>query len=516
MKKQLLNYKSIFIGSVMVAALVSCSLQQPNTNNDKEKVNILLIVSEDNGPELSCYGVKDVKTPVLDGLASRGVRFENAFVTYSVCSPSRGTIFTGLYPHQNGQIGLATHKYRMLPNIKTLPVFLKEAGYRTGCLGKIHVNPEPDIPFDYHPIKDANFGRKDLWRYDAFADSFFHQSDKPFFLMVNYPDAHFPLKDQVEGMPAKPMTGEDVSGPLPFIGADSYRLRAYTAQYYNSIERLDEMVGKLLQRLDQSGKANNTLVIYLGDHGAQFSRGKCSSYDAGLKVPLIIYWPGKTSKGLVQKELVSSIDLLPTILETAGIVVPENLPGKSWTNLMTGKAEKEEREFVYADNEGSAPMFYHPQRSIRSSRYKLIHNLVPEMDDPHFTFYANHIGHHFDGGTEEKEIEASSQQIQDSYKTFKHPPEYELYDLEKDPYEFTNVADNPAYQSTLESLKKQLQQWQKETTDPLSDKKILAKMTDEVNAINKKYPKQEYTKDSTFQWQYPDYFEKYIKAHKGR
>ncbi|MGB4960291.1 MAG: sulfatase-like hydrolase/transferase, partial [Saprospiraceae bacterium] len=120
----------------------------------QERPNILLIVSEDNGSDLGCYGVKEVKSPHIDNLAESGMLLENAFVTYAVCSPSRSTIFTGLYPFQNGQIGLATHGYRMYDHIvNTLPVVLKNGGYRTGCLGKIHVNPESSMPFDFRPIK---------------------------------------------------------------------------------------------------------------------------------------------------------------------------------------------------------------------------------------------------------------------------------------------------------------------------------------------------------------------------
>jgi len=130
---------------LLISFFWGCQVDKSNLTV-KTQPNILLIVSEDNGPDLGCYGNKDVYTPNLDKLASDGILFQNAFVTYSVCSPARGSIFTGLYPHQNGQIGLATHKFRMYESFKTLPVYLKEQGYRTGCLGKIHVNPESAIP----------------------------------------------------------------------------------------------------------------------------------------------------------------------------------------------------------------------------------------------------------------------------------------------------------------------------------------------------------------------------------
>ena len=272
-----------------ILSMVSCK-----TPVDEGKPNILLIVSEDNGPDLGCYGNPYVSTPNLDRLAEGGVLFENAFVTYSVCSPSRSTIFTGLYPHQNGQIGLATHKYRMHQSYKSIPVYLKEAGYRTGCLGKIHVNPESAISFDFHPIKSSNFSKRNLPSYAMHADTFINTSDEPFFLMVNFPDAHYPVQKQVEGLPVHPLEPEDVES-IPFIGADSRRLREFTANYYNCMNRLDAAVGMLLEKLETSGKAENTIILYLGDHGAQFSRGKCSNYEAALRVPFIIKWPGEAS-----------------------------------------------------------------------------------------------------------------------------------------------------------------------------------------------------------------------------
>ena len=258
-----------------------------------EKPNILLIVSEDNGPEIGCYGDPYVQTPVLDRLAKEGVRFENAFVPYSVCSPSRACFLTGLYPHQNGQIGLATHKFAMYRDWPNLFTVLKAAGYRTGLIGKLHVNPESAFPVDFRAIRSANFGKRDMSSYAKAAGEFFSENTKkPFFLSINYPDAHYPLHRQHYGLPEKPLNGEVVK-PLPWVGADSPRLREFTANYYNCMRRLDDGVGLLLKELEKAGKAENTLTIYIGDHGAQFSRGKCSVYEAGLRIPFIVHWKGK-------------------------------------------------------------------------------------------------------------------------------------------------------------------------------------------------------------------------------
>ncbi|NOQ97504.1 MAG: sulfatase-like hydrolase/transferase [Calditrichae bacterium] len=485
----------------------NCTTKQSQT---PEKPNILLIVSEDNGPDLGCYGNKNVFTPNLDQLAAEGVQFNNAYVTYSVCSPSRGTIFTGLYPHQNGQIGLATHKYRMYEGIKTLPKYLREAGYISGCIGKVHVNPESEIPWDYRPgglLNGANFGKKKMPEYTVKTMEFIRQSgDKPFFLQVNYPDAHFPVQYDVEGLPTKKLEATDVDGPLDFVGANSEYLREYTANYFNCMNRLDESVGILLDSLQTSGKAENTIIIYLGDHGAQFSRGKCSNYEAALKVPFIVNWPGKITEGVKKDELISTIDLLPTILDLAGMEKPESLPGKSLMPLVKNE-EIEWTQHVFAGGAGSAPFFYFPRRSVRDARFKLIHNLNYTEENPKFNFYVSRQGH-FRAGTNLEEIANLTPEMKRVYETWRNPPEFELYDLQGDPLEFNNLSETTKYNHELKRLQKVLKQWQIDTNDPFNDPVKHQRFDQEIKETLEKYPNKGYQKDPDFKWEYVDYFNK--------
>ncbi|MFP6574751.1 MAG: sulfatase, partial [Pirellulaceae bacterium] len=333
-----------WLGPMLVGSL----LLVVTSGNAAERPNILLIVSEDNGPELGCYGDRFVKTPVLDGLAARGVRFHNAYVPQAGCSQSRAALLTGLYPHQNGQIGLATWKFRMYrEDTPNLVRSLKQAGYRTGILGKLHINPATAFPFDMHEISSANFNRKKLKDYAKKAGSFFMAGKQPFFLSVNYPDAHRPLLKQVQGLPAQPLTARDVK-PLAYFGLDTPELRADTANYYNCMSRLDSLVGDLLKALDQSGKAANTLVIYLGDHGADLLRGKRTSYEGGIRIPLIVHWPGKTKTGHVSTKLVSTLDLLPTLLTIAHAAPVKNLPGQSLVPLLERKSTSW-REYLFTE-----------------------------------------------------------------------------------------------------------------------------------------------------------------------
>ena len=502
LKSQTMNIMIRIIAVLtLICYLGSCS------SVTRKRPNLLLIVSEDNGPDLGCYGNKNVYTPRLDKLAAEGVQFNNAFVTYSVCSPSRSTIFTGLYPHQNGQIGLATHKYRMYEGMKTLPVYLKEAGYRSGCIGKVHVNPESDIPWDYRPgglLNGSNFGKKNMSEYASKSMEFIRQSDQPFFLMVNYPDAHFPVQYDVEGLPSQKIEPGEVDGPLPFIGADSEFLREYTAYYYNCMNRLDESVGMLLDSLQAGGQAANTIIIYLGDHGAQFSRGKCSNYEAALKVPFLMHWPGKIAESTKKDELISTIDLLPTILDLTGQEIPASLPGKSLIPLIINE-ETEWAEYVFAGGIGSAPFFYFPRRSVRDARFKLIHNLNYMNDNPKFNFYVGRQGH-FRAGTNLEEIENLSPELKKVYEIWRNPPEFELYDLQNDPLEFTNLSDNPEFKIELDRLQKVLKQWQIDTNDPFNDPDKFQRYNREIQETLEKYDDKDYVKDPDFRWEYVDYF----------
>jgi N-sulfoglucosamine sulfohydrolase len=489
---------------------LSCAIPETSNSDAAKRPNILLIVSEDNGPDLGCYGVSEVTTPHIDGLAKNGMRYDRAFVTYSVCSPSRSTIYTGLYPHQNGQIGLATHKFRMYESYRTLPVYLKEAGYRTGCLGKIHVNPESAIPWDFHEIRSSNFAKKDLNGYARHAADFMGKDNDPFFLMVNFPDAHCDWQRQVEGMPAHPLDGKDLDGTMPFVGVDNPRLRDLTANYYNSMNRLDESVGMLLDSLRTSGKLENTLIIYLGDHGAQFSRGKGSNYESGLRIPLIVSWSGRIAGGQTSEELVSTIDLLPTILSEAGIAVPGHLPGTSLLTLSEKSGDPvKSREYLFADGAGSAAFYFYPRRSVRDKRFKLIRNLLHQRENPKFLAYAFYM---YGTGTLPDELPAASPEVQRAYATWRNPPEFEFYDLDNDPYEFNNLSDDAGFQSDRERLKKALQDWQRESIDPLDNPEILARVVMEMDSVNTVYPGKDYGKDPDFKWNYPEYFKEFIDS----
>ena len=468
------------------------------------KPNVLFIVSEDNGPELGCYGDPYAQTPVLDRLAMSGIRFDRAFVPYSVCSPSRACFLTGLYPHQNGQLGLATHKFSTYGSIPNLFTLMKSAGYRTGLIGKLHVNPEKDFPVDFRAIEGANFGRRSMSEYAESANKFINDGDEPFFLSINYPDAHFPLHKQQFGLPKTPMEPHEVK-PLPWVGVDSQRLRKFTANYYNCLRRLDDGVGMLLHNLKESGKFNDTIIIYIGDHGAQFSRGKCSVYEAGLRVPFMMSWPGEIRAKQARNELVSTLDILPTILDMIGAepMVPKKLPGRSLRPLLNGLTVPW-RKYVFGFTTGAAPRIFHLAYSVRGERYKLISSPLSDGVFRNYSAeaYLTQLNSHYIAGTTKDEIESAPVHIQKAYQTFLNTPRYELYDLKKDPYEFNNLANHPEHAQTRESLIAVLENWQRETKDPLSEPKILS----EFGERQLKMQDLSYRKDKNFRWPYLDQF----------
>ncbi len=486
-----------------IHALILALLLCPVATAASSPPNILLITSEDNGPELACFGDRFARTPNLDRLAAEGVRFERAFVATASCSESRAALLTGLYPHQNGQIGLASHHYRMYGELPNMASRLKARGYRTGLIGKLHVNPESAFPFDYRPdvAKCNTFARRNVSRVAELAGEFFAAGDAPFFLMVNYADAHLPFLRQQHGSPAEPLSADDVR-PLPWIGIDTPRLRESQADYYNCMMRLDDGIGHLMETLQRAGISDETLVIYLGDHGAQFPRGKLASYESSLRVPLIVRWPGRAGSGLVRDELVSTVDVLPTVLEAVGIPVPDKLPGRSLLPLVSGQ-NAAWREYLFAEYHGHYPPLYFPQRTVRDDRYKLIVNLLQDRSNPVAATYSQNENPRYGSYVTPSDVAGASEETQRVYAAWSNAPPVELYDLESDPYEWRDRADDPGLADVKARLRGELDKWRTRTADPLLAPENFARLTAEHDALP-----QPYKKPKQPRWRYPEYLGK--------
>jgi len=436
-----------------------------------EPTNILLITADDLGLQLSCYGDPYITTPNLDALAAEGVKFRTAYVAQASCSPSRSTMLSGLFPHTTGQIGLANGGFTLNPSQigKNLPAYLKSAGYRTGILGKLHVAPENSFPFDYRPKKGDT---RDVRALAENAATFLSDdaADRPFFLMVNYADPHF-YKDpktqrpifpsQWKGLPRDPIADDAVPG-WDFQGIDEPIARKRVSNFYNTVKRLDIGVGLLLEELEEAGHAGNTLVIFLGDHGPPFNRGKTTCYESGLRVPFLVRWPGVSAAGIESPALVSSADIVPTILDAAKVEFPREFHGSSlrpalasahvppgWRDTLVG-------EFHYHGYSG-----FFPQRAIRDQRYKLIHSLLAGKAKPLNRVDGDPTGPFAETG-KYRDTPAGA-----AIRRWQNPPEYQLYDLQTDPVEFINLADDPGHAETLKRLKASLLDWRRQTADPL-------------------------------------------------
>jgi N-sulfoglucosamine sulfohydrolase len=361
---------------------------------------------------------------------------------------------------------------------------LKQAGYRTGLIGKTHVIPADAVEdfVDFRFQKSSNFSKQGVATYADEAGKFFRAGDEPFFITVNYPDAHWPLQKQVDGLPETNVEPSRVR-VMPYIGHETPRMREVVRNYYDCMLRLDACVGQLLRQLDACGKANNTLVVFLGDHGAQMARGKVTVYEGGMRVPYIVRWPGVAKPGLRSEALVSTIDLLPTLMDAAGIPLPAGLPGQSLRPALEGAENLGFREFLTCERNCDAARNTFPQRTIRDTRFKLIHSPIQDREDPAARRYRVHGDPNWAGCPTDEELAGASDQTKVGYERWLNPPEYQLYDLQRDPYEWTDLSSDPKYADVKQRLETALKQWQHVTRDPLADPAKLKLLMDENDAV---------------------------------
>jgi N-sulfoglucosamine sulfohydrolase len=399
--------------------------------------NIVLITSDDLGLQLSCYGETRIATPYLDALAAQGLRFRNGYVAQASCSPSRASLLTGRWPHQNGQIGLSHLGFRVNPGEPSLPAILRQHGYFTGIIGKLHVEPKAAFPFDVEGKSENvnSAATRDVQWVAQEGGRFFQaarEAGKPFFYYVNYFDPHAPLDDStdvVNGLPKRRLAIDDIRDPIVF-GPSVERNRLMTARYLNTVARLDAGVGLLMRELEQAGVAQNTLVIFIGDNGIDGlnGRGKTTSFEGGVRVPFMLRWPAAIEPKQVRDELVMVPDLMPTILNAAGLNTPEGLAGAALQPLFkAGPAPW--REYLFTEMTFHTPGQFKPARTVRDARHKLMLNLAPTETMPAVA----------------------------------------LYDLQNDPWETQNLAGNGALADTQARLTQALQAWRQQTEDPLLD-----------------------------------------------
>jgi N-sulfoglucosamine sulfohydrolase len=426
--------------------------------------NIVLLVADDLGLDLACYGNTKIKMPHLDALAKRGVCFSQAFATVSSCSPSRASIYSGLYTHTSGQYGLAhaVHNQQSRPQVKSLPGLLKQAGYRTAILGKIHVLPRAVYPFD-EEITQGLEGNRNVAVMGEKARQFFAScGDKPFLLVVGFGDPHraargFANHKTYKGVPEVKYDPRDVI--VPSFLPDQPEVREELADYYQAASRMDHGVGLVLDALKQTGKADNTLVIFLSDNGIPFPGAKTTLYDPGIHLPLIVAAPGQKKRGLTNRALVSWVDIAPTILDWAKVKKPPVMPGRSLLPILEEESPKG-WEVVYGSHQFHEVTMYYPMRMVRTRQYKYLLNLAHQLDYPFASDL--YFSKTWQGVLRRKDKKLGPRDLD----AFIHRPREELYDLEHDPEELHNLAADPKHADVLAELRKNLRKWQEQTNDP--------------------------------------------------
>ncbi len=403
--------------------------------------NILLIICHDLGQHIGCYGVRTVQTPNLDRLAAEGVRFENSFCTAPQCSPSRAGLMCGRYPHATGVLGLVHGGFRweLQPGERHIASLLAELGYRTHMFGTQHVTSYPER-LGFHYRAPGNVARKIASDVVSFIEN--RNSKEPFYAHVGFFEPHRPFDHG--NVPPDDSMGVFVPSYLPNDDA----ARSELAEMQGAIKHVDQQVGLILEALDRKGLAENTITVFTVDHGIPFPRAKCSLYDSGIEVALLMRWPtGVAVAGRVFEELISNVDLLPTLLQAAGISLPANLQGCSFLPLLRSEGYQPRAE-VFAEK--TYHTYYDPTRAIRTRRHKLIWNFdfVPRIELPSDII-----------------VGATARHMLREFAGYKQP--VELYDLQADPWEMNNIAPSAEHAEVRTDLSRQLLRWMRDTGDPL-------------------------------------------------
>ncbi len=418
----------------------ACAAMGPAAwGREKQRPNILWITSEDNGPELGCYGDDYADSPNIDSIAARGMIYERAWSTAPVCAPARTTIITGVYPPSTGSQHMRS-QVKMPPFMKMYPQFLREAGYYCTNNSKEDYNlAKPGKVWD-------ESSRKAHWRNRA--------NGRPFFAIFNFTTSH---ESQIRKRPHKAVH-DPAEAPVPAYHPDTPEVRQDWAQYYDKVTEMDQRVGRVLQELKEDGLEDNTIIFYYGDHGSGMPRSKRWPYNSGLHVPMIVHFPEKW-KHLAPKEyqtggkserLVGFVDLAPTLLSITGIQPPSWMQGKAFA----GKYQTEPPRFMFGFR-GRMDERYDMVRSVTDGRYIYIRHYKPHK------IYGQYIQYMFQTPTTRvwKELydRGKLNEAQSRFWEKKEPEE--LYDLVNDPDEVHNLARSPEHQDIRKRLRQAQQDW---------------------------------------------------------
>ncbi|MEJ1242398.1 sulfatase [Chryseolinea sp. T2] len=415
-----------------------------------DKPNIVIIMADDlDSKQLSCYGGKNIRTHNIDALASEGIQ-TNIYASAAMCVPTRASLFTGLYPLRHGSF--QNHK-PVNDSLKSVVHYLGALGYRVGLTGKDHVTkPKYIFPFDIVKGFEPNcVAATDDYELDDLR-KYITASTQPYclFVMSINPHAPWTVGDTTE------FNADALILPPDWV--DTKVTRRQFVKYLAEIRRLDNQVGDVVRLLKETGQDKNTIVMFLGEQGAQFPGAKWNLWDAGQKSAMIVKWPGVVKAGSKPDILAQYEDITPTLIDVAGGAAVPSLDGRSFLSVLTGKS-KSARQFVYGIHNNIPEGNAYPIRSIRDERYKLIVNLSSDM--PYYNRFMmdpqrkdrNSVWFSW---VDEALNNAGAATL---VRRFEKRPRMEFYDISKDPFELKNLADDPAYKSQIRAYETKLHEW---------------------------------------------------------
>lgn len=438
---------------VAIALFVSVLLTSPSV---AEKPNVVLFLADDlSWSDCSPCGGEEIRTPNMARLAHDGMTFTHAFVASPSCAPSRAALLTGLDPMRNG--AMLNHSRPRL-EVEKWPAYFQTLGYEVAAIGKVA---------HYAQVKEYGFDHVSHFTYHAdncveaaVAWLGKRRSTKPLCLLVGTNWPHVPWPRKTEYAPAV------LTSPPTLV--DTLATRQARARYAAAVANADRDLGLVY---DAAGKhlGKDTLFLFSSDHGSQFPFGKWNCYDAGVRTPLLVAWPGHVKSGSRSDAMVSWIDLLPTCLEAVGGIPPATgfkpgqISGRSFLGVLRGETAQH-RERIFATHSGDGTMNRYPIRAVRTRQWKYIRNL-----DSSATFHSHvdkGVGvdgrEYWDSWVEKAKTDSTAAAVVRRYHT---RPAEEFYDLKADPWELCNLAAEPAHSSTLKTLQGVLDTWMKEQGD---------------------------------------------------
>jgi N-sulfoglucosamine sulfohydrolase len=426
-----------------------------------EPPNFLIILADDcTYNDLPLYGGRNARTPNIDRLASQGLTFNRAYVASAMCQPCRAELYTGQFPMRNG---CAWNHSACRPGTLSLPHHLEKAGYRTGIAGKVHVLPAGSFPFEDVPGFDPSCVRAPTQEHDlaGMREFITREKSKPFCLVIGLTEPHVPwvMGDASEYPPRKLQ--------LPPNLADTPKTRQDFAAYLAEITHMDGQVGEILAELEKSGAAANTVVLFSSEQGSQFPGNKWTCWDTGLHTALIARWPGKISAGTRTDALVHYADVVPTLLELAGVQTGHPFDGESFAGLLLGTKDSH-RAFAFGahNNYPEGPPF--PVRTVTDGEWRYIRNLAPDE-----IYIEKHLMGLMGGATVHNPYWSSwmataseNPRTYDLVKRYMRRPAEELYHTAYDPAEMTNLAGKPEHAEIQARLSAELDRWLAAQGDP--------------------------------------------------